>query len=201
MTDPRRAAVVAAAASQIGPGDTPKYWASCRVSPAPEPNTPTGHWCGALALWALHQAGLALGQRWVIGLGFAGPLRLPTTKFPEPGDVAYTHEPYQHHAIVESWDGTTLVTIDGNQPDVRRRIRPMPKGIVFYSIAPLLGQRPAAPPKPAPPKPTPPKPASPKPAPVPAPIAEPVQPPELLPLELDHDELRRDRDRLISEET
>lgn len=148
--DPRRLKIVELASSEIGPGDTSRYWASCGVSPAPKPNTPTGHWCGAFALWALHEASVAQNVMWVIGLGFCEVQGLPKTQDPLPGDIAYTHEPFQHHAIVESWDGTTLVTIDGNQPDVRRKSRPMPKRITFYSISKFLNETPPKPSKPPP---------------------------------------------------
>lgn len=170
-----RAAVVAAAAGELGPGRIPDYWASCGVSPAPKPGTPTGHWCGAFTLWCLHQAKLAPAVRWIIGRGFCEVQGLPKTRNPLPGDIAYTDKPYQHHAIVESWDGTTLVTIDGNQPDVRRRSRPMPAaGMVFYSIdkflaAAELGGAPTSPVTAPSPSPTPAR----RPPPTPPPLPEP----------------------------
>lgn len=164
--DPRRAAVVAAAAAEIGPGDTPKYWRSCGIAPAPKPGTPTGHWCGAFWLWCLHEAGLAQGVKWIPGSGFAIPQRLAQTKTPEPGDGLYIHEPYRHYGVVESFDGHTLVSIEGNTPTVQRRTRTDLRGITFFSISKFLGQ-PA--PAPAPPvnrtaptlPPTPPQPGAP----------------------------------------
>lgn len=140
-----RARIVALMASEIGPGDTDAYWKACGIGPPyPVRNTATGHWCGAMALWAiktaLKQVGYTLPVNWRIGLGFAevGPMKLPRTKAPQPGDVAYTDQPFQHHAIVESLRDGTLVTIDGNQPDVRRKTRPAPAGIIYYSIAPYI---------------------------------------------------------------
>lgn len=133
-TDPRRLAVVAAAASQIGPGDVPLYWKSCKVAP---PYPPA--WCGALALWALHEADLARDVFWVIARGFCEVQGLTRTLRPLPGDIAYTDKPWQHHAVVESLENGILTTIDGNQPDVQRKVRPLPKsGIVFYSIEKFL---------------------------------------------------------------
>jgi hypothetical protein len=152
MMDPRRALVVEAAKSEIGPGDIPKYWASCGVSPGPKPNEKGGQWCGAFALFCLHQAGLALGQRWVVALGFCGPLKLPTTKHPEPGDVLYDDQPWQHYGVVESLVDGVLTTIEGNTPTVQRKVRPLPPDVVFYSIAKLLAPA-TQPPAPAPDKP------------------------------------------------
>lgn len=159
MTDPRRSAVVAAAVAEIGPGDTPRYWRSCGIAPAPKPGTKGGEWCGAFALSCLHDAGLALGVMWLPGTGFIWPQRLPVTKNPEPGDVLYLDKPWQHHGLVESYDGHTLVSIEGNTPTVQRRTRTDIRGITFYSIAKFLGQpSPKPTPNPAPTLPPPPDP-------------------------------------------
>lgn len=162
ITDPRRSAVVAAAVAEIGPGDTPRYWRSCGIAPAPKPGTRGGAWCGAFVLSCLHDAGLALGVKWLPGTGFIWPQRLPVTKDPEPGDVLYLDQPWQHHGVVESFVDGVLVSIEGNTPTVQRRTRTSTKGITFYSIAKFLGQpapvsKPPAP-KPAPTLPPPPDP-------------------------------------------
>jgi peptidoglycan hydrolase-like protein with peptidoglycan-binding domain len=128
--DPRQR-IVEAAAGEIGPGRVADYWASCGVKP-PYPK----HWCGAFCLWALHQAGLALDVKWVVGKGFVGGER--QVRIPEPGDVAYYHSPYQHHAIVERVELDVVHTIDGNQPDVRRRVRRLRDG-VYFSIGRWVG--------------------------------------------------------------
>ena len=146
MNEPTlRARVVALMADEIGPGDTDAYWRAVGIGPPyPKRNTPTGHWCGAMALWAIKGAfaefGYTLPVNWKIGLGFCevGPMRLPRTKAPKPGDVAYSDQPFQHHAVVEKLEGGVLTTIDGNQPDVRRKTRKEPAGIVYYSIAPYI---------------------------------------------------------------
>lgn len=131
-----RQQVVSAAESQLGPGNPVLYWEDVCVKTL-EPNK---DWCGAFVLWCLHRAGLALDVCWATdGSGFVGGQHLPTTKTPLPGDIYYQHEPYQHHAIVESLENGILTTIDGNSPNVSRNSRPVPKeGILFYSIDPLL---------------------------------------------------------------
>lgn len=161
VTDSRREAIVTAAASQIGPGNIPAYWASCRVSPAPDPHSKSGAWCGAFALWALHQADVATSIPWVVGLGFCAiPGRaLSITKSPQPGDILYQDQPFQHHGVVESFVDGVLTSIEGNTPTVQRRVRPLPKGMVFYSIDRFLNAPAAPAPKPPAPTPTP-KPAA-----------------------------------------
>jgi hypothetical protein len=96
-------------------------------------------WCGGFALWCIRRAGLAQSMRWIDGMGFVGPARLRKlglNETPQPGDVAITPVPFWHHAIIESCDDVTLVTVDGNQPDVRRKTRPRPPAtkISYYSI-------------------------------------------------------------------
>ena len=151
MTDPRREATVAAARSQIGPGNEPAYWISCGL-----PGDTKKEWCGVFCLWALHEAGVAEDVKWISGLGFCEVQHLARTKAPLPGDVAYFPSPYQHHAVVVSLEGDTLTTVDGNQPDVKERVRVSPKDVVYYSIEKFL--RPSSPvpkPQPSPPRPSP----------------------------------------------
>lgn len=91
-------------------------------------------------MWVLREANLTSGK-WVMGKGFAS--KLPQTKLPEPGDVAY-FEHLQHHAIVEHiLPNGALVTIDGNQPgeSVRRRERHRGDATAFFSIQPLVDGR------------------------------------------------------------
>jgi hypothetical protein len=132
LEDGLRAAVVYAAEQEIGPGDIPKYWASCGIE-EPYPI----HWCGAFCVWALHEAGLALDVKWIIGKGFASVL--PIVTIPSPGDIVYIDQPWQHHAICESCIGDIVYTIDGNQPDVRKRTRQRRK-VMCYSIQPYIDE-------------------------------------------------------------
>ncbi len=135
MTDPRRSEVVRIARAELGPGDVEAYWRDA-VSDTKWPGGLA--WCGIFALWCLHQAGLAKSVKWKLGYGFLEVQKLPKTHQPKPGDMAYFDKPFQHHAIVESYEQGVLKTIDGNQPDVRARTRPPNHGAVFYSIEPFL---------------------------------------------------------------
>src|SRR6187551_3878327 len=149
-----RERVVAAAAAEIGPDTHEKrirYWESA-----------LGHevhhfeeiqklaWCGGFALYCLHTAGLARDVFWKLGAGFLlqKPHPLKTVKLPLPGDIGYDDLPYRHHYIVERVDGDVVHSIDGNQPDVRRKKRPLgDPELVYFSIAPFLQLRSPVPPK------------------------------------------------------
>jgi hypothetical protein len=99
-------------------------------------------WCGGFALYCLHTAGLALDVHWRIGAGFLlqKPHPLPRIAIPLPGDIGYLDKPFQHHFVVESVDGDTVHSVDGNQPDVRRKTRSLhAPTLTFFSIAPFLG--------------------------------------------------------------
>ncbi len=110
-----RELVVQAAQSQIGFSDPTPYWLDALPESFQGPFPPD--WCGAFALWALHQAGLALDIKWEIGFGFllVPPHALRTVSVPEPGDIAYFNR-NQHHAVVESVDESsgTVNLINGN---------------------------------------------------------------------------------------
>lgn len=139
--DHPRIRVVKAAASQLGVQDPDKYWAL--VNPGLVNSGKA--WCGGFALWALKQAGLALHTVWHTnanheGYGFAEVYKLPRTKNPLPGDIAYYDQPYQHHAIVTANDGQTVSTIDGNQAGntVATKSRPLSAATAYYSIEPFI---------------------------------------------------------------
>jgi len=63
------------------------------------------------------------------------------------GDIAY-FDNHQHHALIQSWNGETVWTVDGNAtlsskdplpPRVIEKERPInPHQVTFYSIAPWL---------------------------------------------------------------
>jgi len=140
----KRAAVVAAAVRELGKGDQTPYVTDALGYPT----TAIYSWCGMFALWALHQAGLAKAWHWELGTGFLYRLpRVPPNTLPQPGDIAYFHEPFRHHAIVESVDpiAMTVTIINGNGTDgkVTRSTVPVSQPTAFYSIDPLV-QRKAA---------------------------------------------------------
>jgi hypothetical protein len=131
----RRAAIVNAALSQVGSGDAQKYWNV--VAPGVTANKNLS-WCGGFALWAIKQGGIAADWLWQIGKGFLS--RLPITKTPLPGDIAYFAN-HQHHAVVQSVnpDGSVNL-INGNGTGGKVSLSKNPKSSVtaFYSIQPLL---------------------------------------------------------------
>lgn len=116
------------------------YWDE--VLDPPDPNY-NGDWCGAFVLRSLKRAGLAKRVPWIIGSGFISPQRLPQVAAPEPGDVVFVPSPFQHQAVVVSYEPATgmVTSIDGNQPDIRPKVRFVRNGnIQFYSIQPLIDQ-------------------------------------------------------------
>lgn len=138
-----RQAVVDAAVGELGPDrhdKRVKYWESALGREVTYESIASLAWCGGFALWALHQAELGRDVLWRIGAGFLlqSPHPLPRVKVPEPGDIGYLDQPFQHHFVVEVVDGTLVHSIDGNQPDVRRKTRSLSPNLAFFSIEPLL---------------------------------------------------------------
>lgn len=130
----KRTLVVDLVTAEIGKSDAGKYWREALQSGPPYPP----HWCGAFALWVLREAGLT-DWYWQIGKGFLW--RLPRTKTPEPGDIGYQDQPFQHHFVVVEVGNQTLTSVDGNQgnPGVQERNRKLDlTKYAFYSIAGLL---------------------------------------------------------------
>lgn len=127
-----REEVVANALSYVDQCCSGECWEDVLESTPPYPPA----WCGAFALHCLRKAGLT-DWHWKIGLGFC--YRLPQTNKPEPGDIAY-FDTYQHHAVLESVEGDTVCTIDGNSTGnvVARRTRSIHDATAYFSIAPLL---------------------------------------------------------------
>lgn len=103
--------------------------------------SPGSDWCGEFTLWALQEAGLAKGVKWIQGLGFIAPLGLPRVATPSPGDILYAPQPFQHQALVVSYEPATgmVTSIDGNQPGIEPRVRFLKNGnLQFFSIQPLV---------------------------------------------------------------
>ncbi len=109
-----RQAVLDRAATKIGNPDPDEFWKE--VLTTFKPGAQRGlAWCGAFALWALRPV---CKRMWKLGLGFLSTppafKQIPVSQA-KPGDVAYWHSPFQHHAIVERVEGAYIYTIDGNQ--------------------------------------------------------------------------------------
>jgi hypothetical protein len=100
-------------------------------------------WCGIFALWVLREAKIT-DLKWEWGFGFCH--RLPVTRTPKRGDIAYIHRPAQHHAIVvdiqegTAHNGLDIETVDGNVGGgrVQRKTRREEVFTSFYSISPLI---------------------------------------------------------------
>lgn len=99
----------------------------------------TREWCGGFALHALRLGG-ATKAHWKDGIGFIGPLALNVTSTPKPGDIAIKAHPFQHHMVVESYNGPgDWWDFAGNTPHADRHHHTSTDGITFYSIDKLLG--------------------------------------------------------------
>lgn len=130
----KRHKVVKKAVGELGKNDASKYWRDVLPGLSRYPND----WCGGFALWALHQAGLAKAWNWEIGKGFL--YRLPITKTPRPGDIAYFDQ-NQHQAVVQTINSDNTVTlINGNGVgrQVTTSTKPISSVRAFYSIQPLI---------------------------------------------------------------
>ena len=131
-----REAVAQAALSQVGSGNAKRYWDDV----LPGIDVGEADWCGAGALWSLHQAGLALDRQWKLGSGFLlTPPALPTTTQPALGDIAY-FDHKQHHAVVVGVAPglVELVNFNGTAGLVSRSSIQPAQATAFFSIAPLI---------------------------------------------------------------
>lgn len=137
--DDYRAAVVAAARSQVGKRDLDTYFAD--AAPQFVNQKPPPSWCGIGALWCLHQAGLAKDKMWQTGLGFllTKPRPMPTTSEPKPGDIAY-FDNLQHQAVVLAVhpDTVDLANFNGAGGVVSLSNTDRAKAKAFYSIQPHI---------------------------------------------------------------
>ncbi len=70
-------------------------------------------WCGIFSVWAHKKAGIDLGN-WQMGKGVTAFGTLKQTTSPQPGDIGYIDQPFQHHCIVTKVNGDTIESIDGN---------------------------------------------------------------------------------------
>lgn len=147
-----RQSVVACAREYLYETDSSCFWQD--VCPSIAGSTAKLAWCGAFALHVLRKCGLT-DWHWVLRKGFIwcddngrnlkAP-RLPITRNPKPGDIAYFNLPFQHYAIVI--EQTTMGAakrravhlIAGNTPDVDESVADITKP-VFFSIQPLIAAK------------------------------------------------------------
>jgi hypothetical protein len=70
-------------------------------------------WCGIFVFWALNKSGVPM-PKWKLGERMIKPEAARTPgSMPLPGDIAYRNA-YSHFAIVESANGGTVTTVNGN---------------------------------------------------------------------------------------
>lgn len=136
-----RKKVVKAALSQVGNNDPNLYWPEVSGSV----QSTSLSWCGAFALWCLHQAGLARYKQWVFGKGFllVPPTPLNPTNNPKPGDIAYFHQS-QHQAVVAAvYPDRTMRLVNGNGTGriVMVNVRSISDAAAVYSIQPFIDEK------------------------------------------------------------
>jgi hypothetical protein len=128
--------IVEIARGYVGSSDRVAFWLKALGS---DPGK-SKHWCGAFWLACAKEAGLTDINWGIDGTGVQA-LKLKPTRRPEPGDLGYVDQPFQHHFLVEAVDEKTYSSIDGNAgtPGVQRKFRALKTpGVIFYSIEPLL---------------------------------------------------------------
>jgi hypothetical protein len=127
--------------AEEGNGEEPDYWLEAYGS---VPKKGAYAWCGVFALWALRRLGLT-AMMWQTGpkaYGFIYPCKLPVTRDPKPGDIAYFTR-NQHHAIVLAVDAENVTLCNGNGAMGRVSIGVTPRKSVasFFSIQPLINSK------------------------------------------------------------
>jgi hypothetical protein len=132
-----RARVVQRATDMLGVSDARAFWKDVLPRGTPE-SAYSKDWCGAFALWCLHQAGLGLDLSWEVGMGFLQ--HLPTTQHPQAGDIAY-FDNNEHHAVVTDPDvgipgSVGLINGNGNAGAVSASTSS--GAAAYYSIQPLI---------------------------------------------------------------
>ena len=96
---------------------------------------PLPSWCGIFAVWAHKKAGIDLGN-WQMGRGVTAFGTLKQTTTPQPGDIGYIDQPYQHHCIVTKVNGDSIESIDGNSglfSEVIENTRPLKAYSGFFT--------------------------------------------------------------------
>lgn len=96
---------------------------------------PYPSWCGIFSVWAHKKAGIDLGN-WQMGKGVSAFGTLKQTTSPQPGDIGYIDQPFQHHCIVTKVNGSTIESIDGNSglySEVIENTRPVTAYTGFFT--------------------------------------------------------------------
>lgn len=95
-------------------------------------------WCGIFVFWALNKSGVPM-PKWKLGERMIKPeaARAPGAQ-PMPGDIAYRNA-FSHFAIVESVNGGTVTTVNGNTAgednlggQVQTKDHPMSEWTAFF---------------------------------------------------------------------
>jgi len=144
---PSRSGFIRLLHGEVGKDDGTVYWAEALDRMV---DVPKKDWCGAFVLWGLRKY-FRVPWTWESGKAFFygpdGRLRLPQVTSPQPGDVGYADNGFNHIGVIESVNADgTITSIDGNswQGKVKRNVRPASFWAAFYSVAPLLrGEVPA----------------------------------------------------------
>ncbi len=92
-------------------------------------------WCGIFSVWAHKRAGKDIGT-WQIGKGVSAFGTIRQTTSPQPGDIGYIDQPFQHHCIIVKVDGNSVHSIDGNSglfSEVKENIRPLSAYTGFFT--------------------------------------------------------------------
>lgn len=138
MTDPRRQAIIDWAKHEASVAGDGSHRSQYMIASGLDPNDHV-EWCGIFTLAALKGGGIAADVTWKIGIGYVGPEHLNQTVDPQPGDIFYKDQPFQHYGLVTSLNADgSLDSIEGNAPGVKILHHPKPSGVVYYSIDKLL---------------------------------------------------------------
>ena len=113
------------------------YWQTAGQSASTQAD-----WCGAFVVWVMRTAGVTV-PNWIMGNGWIDPAHLRVTSDPQPGDVLYKDQPWQHESVVVARQGNTVWTIDGNSPKISKNAHQLgTPGIVYYSVQSLPARAP-----------------------------------------------------------
>lgn len=116
-------------------------WASQLKAPNKRIEPQPKHWCGIFTAWAWMTAGLPV--HWdtrIVGCKYRADFANL-----DAGDIAIVklaHNPAYHHLLIQSRNGDTVMTINGNSTNQGVLLKEMPVSHLelFYSVADALGK-------------------------------------------------------------